>query len=176
MDSSLISGPIFMTFLTHYCLVIRRLRRKYLSEDISLVRKFDATVPRGFLSLPMLSRCGHRQASATMHQWFDECFAKTSGHREKFQCMHWNFLPMFRRQIPSAIYTIGDKNVPDTSATHRRCSCKHRRCIFYVIISPMVWWSVADARRCSRAARRSIDGATAMLHWALEISFLIGHR
>ena len=31
-------------------------------------------------------------------------------------------------------------------------------------------------RRCSRAARRSIGGATAMLCWALEFFLLIGHR
>ena len=104
------------------------------------------------------------------------------GTSRKFQCMHWNVLPIFRRQIPSAIYRrtapssrqiFGDVHqglkYPRHIGDIRRCSCKHRRCIFDIIISPMVSWSIADARRCSRAARLSMGGATAMLLWALEI-------
>ena len=66
--------------------------------------------------------------------------------------------------------------INDTSATYRRhigdareTSAIHIRC-----------YNIADGlmihRRCSRAARRSIGCATAMLRWALEISFLIGHQ
>ena len=39
-------------------------------------------------------------------------------------------------------------------------SCKHRRCLFDVIISPMVW---VIHRRCSRTALRRIGYAMAML-------------
>ena len=38
------------------------------------------------------------------------------------------------------------KNVADTSAMFPTCSCKYRRCIFDVVISPMVWMI---HRRCS---------------------------
>ena len=133
----------------------------------------NATVPRGFLSLPMLSQC----ANLGIARGAPPCTSGSANDRRRTRViamlrqgigtsrkisMHaWNFLPMFRRQIPSAIYrrtapssrrTFGDvhqgqkcpRHIGDTSAAHRRCSCKHRRCIFDVITSPMVWWSIAD--------------------------------
>ena len=110
---------------------------------------------------------GHRQGSATMHQWFGEWSAIYASNRhasprhldieknfnaciEIFsRCFdakyHRRYIAEQRRAVGkhSAMYTKA-KNVPDTSATHRWCSCKHRRCIYDVIISPMVWWSIAD--------------------------------
>ena len=118
------------------------------------------------------------------------CFAKASIHREKIQCRHLNFLPMFRRQEPSAIYrrTVGEhsarytkvQNAPDTSAMFSTCSCKHR-CIFDVMISAMVGWSIADPSpmladvpellRCYGDAplsvRNLISDWSPMITWAL---------
>ena len=56
------------------------------------------------------------------------------------------------------------RHIGDTLATHQRCSCKHRRCIFDVIISPMVWWSIADPSpmlpSCSAKHRRCYGDAS----------------
>ena len=78
---------------------------------------------------------------------------------------HRRYIAEQRRAVGehSAMYTKA-KNVPLTSAPHRRCSCKHRRCIFDVIISPMVWWSIADPSpmfpSCSAKHRRYYGDAS----------------
>ena len=114
---------------------------------------FYATVPRGFLSLPMLSQCtnlGIARASPS-------CTSGSANDRRRTRV-----IAMLRQGIGtsrknsmhalkftpdvSTPNTIGDisPNSAEQSANIRRCSCKHRRCIFDIIISPMIWWLIAD--------------------------------
>ena len=85
---------------------------------------------------------------------------------------------MFSRREPSPIYLQKALISSQQSANirrgtpkfkmshiHRRtmfptCSCNHRRCIFDVIVSPIVW---EINRRCCRTALRSINDALAIL-------------
>ena len=125
-----------------------------------------ATVPRGFLSLPMLSRCSNlgiaraappctsglandrrRSRVIAMLRQGILTSGKISMHALKFSHRQYiaEHLANIRRCTPrSKMYQTHRRHISDTSATQRRCSCKHRRCIFDVIISPMVWWSIAD--------------------------------
>ena len=161
-----------------------------------------------------MHKFGHRQSSATTHQWIGEWSATYASNRhasprhrdiEKnfIACIeifsrcfdakyHQRYIAEQRRAVGehSAMYTKA-KNVPDTSATHRRhigdtsatnqrCSCKHRQCIFDVITSPMVWWSIADPSpmfpSCSAKHRRSYGDASLSVrnlpsNWSLMITW-----
>ena len=129
-----------------------------------------ATVPRGFLSLPMLLRCSNLGIARAA----PPCTSGSASDRTRVNGMPFSpdvstpntigdISPdsaeqsaNIRRGTPrlkvSQIHRrhIGDtsathrRHIGDTSATHRRRSCKHRRCTFAVIISPMFWGSVAD--------------------------------
>ena len=132
----------------------------------------NATVPRGFLSLPMLSRFTHLGIARAAPL----CTSGSGNDRRRTRV-----IAMLRQGIgtsrknsmqalkfspdvstPNTIDDISPnsaeqsanirrctprpemsqtlwRHIGDTSVTHRRCSCKHRRCIFDVIISPMVW-------------------------------------
>ena len=121
-------------------------------------------------ALAML-KFGHRQGSATMHQWFGEWSATYASdryasprHREiekKFnacieissRCFdakyHRRYIAEQRRAVGehSKIYTKV-KNVPDTTATHRRHIGDTSAMLVWTsamhIISALVWWSIAD--------------------------------
>ena len=155
-----------------------------------------ATAPRGFLSFPMLSRCTHL-GSATMHHWFGEWSATYASNRHaspRHQDNEKNFnacIEIFfrcfdakyhRRYIAEQCRAVSEHSTMYTKAKNRRCSCKHRRCIFDVIISPMVWWSIADPspmfpscsakhRRCYGDASLSVRNLPSdwspMITWAL---------
>ena len=137
----------------------------------------DSGSDEWFLSLPILSRCPNlgiaRAAppctSGSANDWrrtwviamllhqgigTSRCF-DVKNHRRYIAEQSANIRRGTRRLKMSQIHR---RHIGDTSATHRRCSCKHRRCIFYVIISPMVWWSIADSspmfQNCSAEHRR----------------------
>ena len=132
----------------------------------------NATVPRGFLSLPMLSRCTNLGIARAA----PPCTRGSANHRRRTRVIAmlrqgiWTSIKISMHALKfsadvSTPNTIGDislnsaeqsanirrctprpkmshshrRHIGDTSATNRRCSCKHRRCIFDVIISPMVW-------------------------------------
>ena len=113
---------------------------------IEIFSRCYATVPRGSFFSPdalAMHKFGHRQGSATMHQWFDEWSATYGSHRhaslrhpdigknfnaciEIFsRCFdakyHRRYIAEQRRAVGehSAMYTKV-KNVPDPSATHQR--------------------------------------------------------
>ena len=132
----------------------------------------NATVPRGFLSLPMHSQC----ANLGIARGAPPCTSGSANDRRRTRV-----IAMLRQGIGtsrkismhalkfspdvSTPNTIGDispnsaeqsanirrctprpkmsqthrRHIGGTSATNRQCSCKHRRCIFDVITSPMVW-------------------------------------
>ena len=128
-----------------------------------------------------MHKFGHHQSSATMHQWFGEWSATYASNRHASP-RHRDIAKNFNACIEIFSYvstpnTIGDMNSamqsanirrctprPKMSHSHRRCSCKHRRCIFDVIISPMVWWSIADPSpmfpSCSAKHRRCYGDAS----------------
>ena len=101
----------------------------------------------------------------------------------------------YRRAAPTAQSANIRRSTPrfKVSHTHRRhigdtlvmfstCSCKRRRCIFDVMLSPMAWWSIADPslmlpncspkhRRCygdaSLSVRKLISDCSQMTTWTL---------
>ena len=93
-----------------------------------------ATVPRGYLSLPMLSRCtdlGIARAAPPCTSGSADDRRRTRVIAMLRQGVHaLKFSADVRHQVPSVIYrrAVGEhsamyirtKNVPDTSATHRQ--------------------------------------------------------
>ena len=105
-----------------------------------MLRSHEAFLPPDALAM---HKFGHRQASATMHQWFGEWSAMYASNRhasprhrdieKNFNaCIEifsqWLDAKYHRRYIAEQRRTVGEhsamytkvKNVPDTSATHRR--------------------------------------------------------
>ena len=61
------------------------------------------------------------------------------------------------------------QKVGGTSTMFSTCSCKHRQCIFYVIISRMIW---VIYRRCSRNVLQSVCNIMAMFSPVCFIFYL----
>ena len=108
----------------------------------------NATVPRGFLSLPMLSRCTLLDIARAAPSCTSDDQRRTRvipmlrqgiGTSRKISMHALKFSPDVStpNTIGDSRRTFGDvhqgqkcpRHIGDTSATHRRCSCKHRRCI-----------------------------------------------
>ena len=151
-------------------------------------------MPRGFLSLSMLSRCTHLGIVRAA----PPCTSGSANDRRRTRviAMLRQGIGTSRKISMHALKFSPDVSTPNTignispnsaeqsanirrstprvkmSQTHRRhigdttrrCPWKHRRCIFDVIISPMVWWSIADPSpmfpSCSAKHRRCYGDAS----------------
>ena len=129
-------------------------------------------MPRGFLSLSMLSRCTHLGIVRAA----PPCTSGSANDRRRTRviAMLRQGIGTSRKISMHALKFSHDVSTPNTigniSPNSAEQSANIRRC------TPRFGDPSPIHRRCSRAARRSIGGATAMLRWALEIFLLIGHQ
>ena len=150
----------------------------WLTKYNMFISLYNAIVARGFLSLSYASNRHasprHREIEQNVNaciEIFSRCFVVQNHRRYIANSAEQSTTPSIQNNTKHSVRYTKVKNVADTSAMFPTWSCKHRRCIFDVIISPMMAWVIH--RRCSRTVLRSIGDASLRVRNVINLFFYI---